>query len=196
VTLVLKHLDNLVRIETEAHRMEHGVEVLAPFLDRWARTGRQHGDRSDETARLRLLPIALGAVDFETTTRLAEALRRLIDQTGALPIISSDMNHFAPEQENRRRDGLALEAMADGDARKLVETCREHEVSMCGVLPAATVMQAIAPTTPGRGDARCQSEPRESDGAEIRYELLDYRTSAQVTRDRSSVVGYAGVVAA
>jgi AmmeMemoRadiSam system protein B len=83
------------------------------------------------------------------------------------------MNHFAPEAENRRRDMLALNAMRTGDPRALYDTCVSHDISMCGMLPAVTVMNALGKTTPT---------------------LIDYTTSAQASGDSSRVVGYAGVV--
>jgi len=149
-----------LRCEADAHRMEHGCEVLLPFL-------------RQVNAKVRVVPVALGACGYDDAARIGVALGAVARQFGAMLVISSDMNHFAPEAENRRRDMLALNAMRSGDPRALYDTCMSHDISMCGMLPAVTVMNALGRTTPT---------------------LIDYTTSAQTSGDSSRVVGYAGVV--
>ena len=139
-----------LRCEGDAHREEHGTEVLLPFLV-LAALGRE-----------------LAAIRREAAARGEEA---------PLLVISSDLNHYAPEPENRRRDMMALQVMQSGDPRQLLETCMRNGISMCGVLPAATVMLALQQETPVIG-------PR----------LVDYTTSAAASGDTSRVVGYAGGV--
>src|SRR5207248_8304285 len=120
---------------------EHGIEVLLPFLLRL---------RPD----LHIVPIVLGNCDFDLLGVLARelaAIRRdaiASNQEPPLLIISSDMNHFATEPENRRRDQLALDAMQTGNPRQLFETCMTHGISMCGLLPAITIMQSLVLETP------------------------------------------------
>ncbi len=63
--------------------------------------------------------------------------------TSPLLVISSDMNHYAPDAENRRRDRIALDAMATCDPEHLLKTCREKDITMCGVIPAALVMETL-----------------------------------------------------
>ncbi len=64
-------------------------------------------------------------------------------ETPPLLLISSDMNHFATDEENRRLDAIALEAMERLDPEHLLKTVNEHNISMCGVLPAVIVMEAL-----------------------------------------------------
>jgi AmmeMemoRadiSam system protein B len=84
------------------------------------------------------------------------------------------MNHFSAEEENRRKDRLALDALKTGDAKLLFDTCRKNEISMCGVVPAAFVMQTLKEL-----------------GITTTIEELGYDTSASVTGYSSRVVGYA-----
>ncbi len=151
--------------EPEAHRLEHGSEVLLPFLMR-------------VQPRLRAVPIVMGQTSYDTAVAMADGLAKLIDEMETTPllVISSDMNHFATEPENRRLDHLALEAMLTGQPRRLYDTCADNQISMCGLLPAVTVMQTLAKSQP------------------LQLELVDYRNSAAVTGDDTSVVGYAGVL--
>ena len=152
--------------EAEAHRLEHGSEVLIPFLHRL-------------NSNVRVLPIAVGQTTYEETAGLAQALAHLWDQAQdkLLLVISSDMNHFAPEAENRRLDHMAIDAMRTGDPRVLYQTCVEHKISMCGFIPACIIMQTL----------RRQSSALEP-------ELVDYCNSGKTSGDMSRVVGYAGML--
>jgi AmmeMemoRadiSam system protein B len=94
-----------------------------------------------------------------------------------LLVISSDMNHFATDAENRRLDALAIEAMQRCDPEGLYETVIEHNISMCGVLPAVIVLDTLRRL-----------------GTLSRAQQVDYGTSADVTGDVSRVVGYAGML--
>ena len=151
--------------EPDAHRLEHGSEVLLPFLHRIE-------------PQLSVVPIVMGQTSYEATSMMAAGLAALINEhdTDPLLVISSDMNHFTTETENRQLDQMALDAMLTGDPRRLFDTCQDNQISMCGLLPAVTVMQALA-------KARL-----------IELELVDYHTSADQTGDTSRVVGYAGVL--
>lgn len=151
--------------ENEAHREEHGCEVLLPFLHR-------------RNPFVRILPIAIGRADYEELASLSEALAALREELGEriLFIVSSDMNHFAEEEENRRLDALALDPLEAGDPRGLYETCLNHRISMCGMRPAVAVLLAL------------EMERHPS------VEITGYETSARITGDTSRVVGYAGAV--
>ncbi len=157
-----------LQAEPDAHRMEHGCEVIVPFLHRL-------------NPQVQVVPIVLGRCSYEDTSRIADALATLLndwpaDREPPLLVISSDMNHFAPEPENRRRDMLAIDAARSGNPRDLYDVCVENDISMCGVLPAVTVMQALL-----------KREPK------LDVELIDYSNSGAVSGDMSSVVGYAGM---
>ncbi|MAE67177.1 MAG: hypothetical protein CMJ18_23195 [Phycisphaeraceae bacterium] len=160
-----ERVDGLVHDDV-AHRMEHGTEVLLPFLHRI-------------NPSIRVVPIVIGRCQYEQTTAMATALAEVCGELGQPPllVISSDMNHFAAEPENRRLDHMALDAMATGDPRRLYETCTVNQISMCGMVPACIIMQALAMS-----------------GDTPKPELIDYSNSAAASGDTSRVVGYAGVV--
>lgn len=152
--------------EPDAHVVEHGTEVLLPFIHRI-------------NPRARVVPIVLGTAYYQATHLLADALAHVIaaHTSPVLLMISSDMNHFAAEAENRRLDTLAIEAILTGDPELLYQTCEQHHISMCGLTSAVTVMQALQNSTP-----------------EIHPQLIAYTTSAATTHDLTRVVGYAGMV--
>jgi AmmeMemoRadiSam system protein B len=92
-------------------------------------------------------------------------------------VISSDIHHFASEATNRKLDRLALDAMLTGDPRKLYDTCMAHDISMCGLMAAVMVMEALRLDTP-----------------QLKVEFVDYSNSAAAAGDASRVVGYGGVL--
>ena len=106
---------------------------------------------------------------------LAEVLRERLD--AVLFLISSDMNHFASDAQTRQLDELALTALESLDPDRLYATCRQHRISMCGMLPAAIVLSALRTLR-----------------ALHRAERVEYATSADVSGDAQRVVGYAGML--
>ncbi len=94
-----------------------------------------------------------------------------------LLVISSDMNHYASDAENRRLDAMALSAMQTLDPERLDATVRDNRISMCGVGPAVIVLETLK-------ELKRLHEFRQ----------VAYGTSADVSGDKSRVVGYAGVI--
>jgi AmmeMemoRadiSam system protein B len=70
---------------------------------------------------------------------------------------------------------VALEAIQKGDPEQLLAVCREQRISMCGVIPAALVMETLRQL-----------------GCDARWHLQRYATSADAGGDPRRVVGYAG----
>jgi AmmeMemoRadiSam system protein B len=153
------------RPDIEAHAFEHSIEVLIPLL-----LARQPG--------LRLVPVVLGSLNTEECVAFGMALARVIQRAGddVLVLASSDMSHYLPEAETRRRDELALAALATGDPTTLADTVARHDVSMCGLRPACAMLDYARQV--GAGSP----------------ELVGYTTSGEAFGDYSQVVGYAGVV--
>ena len=155
-----------LQLDASAHLQEHGIEVQLPFLERVAPNATVvgltlHGGSWDD--------ISSAAQEFAT-------FLKSLPQTPLL-VISSDMNHYASEEENQRRDRLALDALSTADPQQLIDTCRDNEISMCGVVPAAFVIETLRQM-----------------GESISVTELGYTTSAEVTGDKSQVVGYAGAL--
>jgi AmmeMemoRadiSam system radical SAM enzyme/AmmeMemoRadiSam system protein B/AmmeMemoRadiSam system protein A len=155
-----------LELDASAHAGEHAIEVELPFLARLA-------------PHTRVVGLAIGGGGWKHCERYAEGLVRVIRDlpTRPLLLISSDMNHFATDQETRRLDEMALAAMETLDPTTLLETVRAHEISMCGVLPAVIVMQTL----------------RQLGGLRA-CERVSYATSADVSGDTHRAVGYAGML--
>jgi len=155
-----------LKLDAAAHRQEHSIEVQLPILARLA-------------PHAKVVGVAIGGGEL---AGLLEFGRQLAEVLGDMPerpllVISSDMNHFADDQQTRRLDRIALDAMETLDPSNLYEAVRENRISMCGFMPAVIVMEAL----------------RQLDQLH-RCELVGYATSADVTGDSGRVVGYAGML--
>ncbi len=155
-----------LQLDAIAHQQEHGIEVQLPILERLA-------------PQAKVVGLALHGGSWEdiqaAAGQFAQLLRTL--EKPPLLVISSDMNHYASDRENRRRDRLALDALATCDPQQLIDVCSENQISMCGLIPAAFVMETLRQM-----------------GRTFKVIEVDYATSAEVSGDKSQVVGYAGVL--
>jgi AmmeMemoRadiSam system protein B/AmmeMemoRadiSam system protein A len=155
-----------LELDAAAHQREHAIEVELPFIARLA-------------PQARVVGIAIGGGDFERCGEFAEGLAQVIrdlDETPLL-VISSDMNHFATDAENRRLDEMALAALDTLDPKNVYDTVVNNRISMCGVLPAVIALQTLHTL-----------------GLAKKSERVGYATTADVTGDKSRVVGYEGML--
>lgn len=157
-----------MQFDLTAHLAEHGIEVQLPILE--ALLG--------NSLRPRITAAVVRGASWDEIQTLSRQLAAVLRSLPELPllVISSDMNHYQPVEENRRRDELALRAMESCDPYQLLETCRSNSISMCGVVPAAIVMQTLHEL-----------------GKSYSVERIAYETSADRGSDPGRVVGYAGV---
>ncbi len=155
-----------LELDAAAHLEEHAIEVQLPLLARLAPDAKVVG-----------IAIGEGGLDDcrEFARQLAELLRD--EPVPPLLVISSDLNHYAPDGENRRLDRIALDAMGRLDPAHLFHTVRQHDISMCGLLPAVIVMQTLH----NLGCLQTCSQ-------------VAYATSADAGGSVDRVVGYAGLL--
>jgi MEMO1 family protein len=151
--------------DAEAHRREHSLEVQLPFLRLL---------RPD----VEIVPICLGEVSLPLCREVGQAIADVVREEEERPIViaSSDMNHYESREVGRAKDDLALARVEALDAEGLFRTVRENSISMCGFLPATSLLFAARALEASRA------------------EVVARRDSGDETGDRSSVVGYAGVV--
>ncbi len=151
--------------DDRAHALEHSLEVQVPFIQ---------AVRPD----FRLVPIVLGRLSLSECLALGRGIAAAIAGFGhdVLIVASSDMTHYEPDADARKKDGLVIERMKKLDPEGVYTVVRDNRITMCGVIPV-TVMLAAA---------------REL-GAK---EALDvgYMTSGDTSGDYGSVVGYAGMI--
>ncbi|MFZ0200713.1 MAG: AmmeMemoRadiSam system protein B [Candidatus Sulfotelmatobacter sp.] len=155
----------LLQDDSVAHRAEHAVEVELPFLQ-------------VRQPKLKIVPIALGTRQFDRLEELGLALAHVIaaQHNPILIVASSDMNHYESDAVTRVKDQIAIEPILRVDARGLYDAVTERDISMCGFGPVVAMLTAtrrLGATT---------------------AELVKYATSGDISGDRDTVVGYAGIV--
>jgi AmmeMemoRadiSam system protein B len=168
--MLARQLSNAIpglAMDAVAHQREHAIEVELPLLARLAPNSRVVG-------------IALGGpADWAGACRFAEGLVAVIRKMPDPPLllISSDMNHFATDAENRRLDAIALDALERLEPEQALQTIQSQNISMCGVFPAVIVMETLRRLDRLHKATRC-----------------GYATSADATGETDRVVGYAGML--
>jgi AmmeMemoRadiSam system protein B len=160
----------LVKDNARAHRYEHSLEVQVPFLQAF-------------NANVQIVPIAVGSASEKAVITVGEAIAAAIKDYGgkALIVASTDMSHTtdsSPERQEQVRalDMMAIDAIRALDAHELMHVVHREAITMCGFAPTAVACAAAKKLGATAG------------------ELVEYRTSYDVTGDYSYVVGYAGVI--
>jgi hypothetical protein len=155
----------LVKPDRAAHAFEHALEVELPFLQ---------ARRPD----IAIAPLCLGPLDLAGCAEIGRAVAAAArgSTLGVLIVASSDMSHYLPADEAERQDRRALDALLALEPERLYQTVRREGITMCGVVPATVMLFAA----------------RELGATAAR--LVRYASSGDVSGDRTSVVGYAGVV--
>jgi hypothetical protein len=164
LSAALKKECPLLREDQVAHGTEHSLEVQLPFLQVLSST-------------FSIVPIALGTVRFEELVAVGEAIARVLAANpGVLLLTTSDLNHYENDATTRLKDKKAIDQILALDPRSLYDVCRNEKISMCGLGPAVAMLTAL------RGLGATQAE------------LVRYATSADISGDTTSVVGYAGFI--
>jgi len=153
-----------LREDSVAHSKEHSLEVQLPFLQVLLEG-------------FRFVPVALGSSRYDELAAIGEGVGRVLAAEGdVLLLASSDLNHYEDDRTTRQKDQKAIEQLLKQDPQALYDTCRVERISMCGLGPAVAMLTALKTL------------------GSTRAELVRYATSADTSGDRSSVVGYAGLI--
>jgi AmmeMemoRadiSam system radical SAM enzyme/AmmeMemoRadiSam system protein B/AmmeMemoRadiSam system protein A len=155
-----------LELDAVAHRQEHAIEVQLPIIARLA-------------PQAQVVGITIGGGDLAALLKFGDQLAAVLSGMAERPllVISTDMNHYANQTETEELDRRALEPIRALEPERLYEIVTGQRISMCGMMPAVIVMQALRRL----GSLNC-------------CELVGYSTSAAASGDRSRVVGYAGVL--
>lgn len=153
-----------LREDAVAHTAEHSLEVQLPFLQLLS-------------PGFSFVPIALGTIRFDELVAVGQALGRVLAaHPETLLLTTSDLNHYEDDATTRLKDKKAIDQILALDPRGLHDICTREDISMCGLGPAVAMLTALRAL-----DAK-------------NAELVRYATSADVSGDTSSVVGYAGLI--
>lgn len=153
--------------DASAHIHEHSLEVQIPFL-KYLQTD------------IKIVPIVVIEDTLSTYQHIAgnivDGIKELKIASDTIIIASSDMTHYEPDHSAQQKDKKAIECIQELDEKSLIENVARLNITLCGLAPI--VITIIAAKLLGATQGK----------------LIRYATSADVTKDFSSVVGYAGMV--
>ena len=171
-TQSLLRKEPLFQADCQAHRLEHSLEVLLPFLQLF---------RPD----LKILALCVRSHNLATLDRAGQAIASLVRERreeGEAPLLitSTDMSHYLPHDQGRKLDALALEQVEKLDPQGLFQVCVYNKISMCGF----TAMTLMLFACRGLGASSCRITAHTNSGI----------TGRAYGAGLNSVVGYAGAI--
>jgi len=159
----IEQLVPVVREDENAHIPEHSLEVQLPFLQTVAPKGR-------------IVPIVFGRVYYDSETvevlkALGKALASLLGDPAyhRVLIASTDLMHYVPRDEAYRMDEIALQAVREVDGERLMEEVFRRDISMCGVMPTATMLFALREEGITQGEVLCHYTSGDVPGGDTRH---------------------------
>lgn len=168
----LVEMNKILVSRTDAHKLEHSVEVQLPFLQ--TKLGKD----------IRIVPIVVGAGSAAACKQLAEALRPYINGKN-LFVISTDFSHYPAYDDAKSADRATAEAIVSRSPDKLIDAMRDNAAqkipnlvtSLCG-WPCVLTLLYLVENNP---DASLQ--------------IIDYKNSGDAAvGDKQQVVGYYAIV--
>jgi hypothetical protein len=124
----------------------------------------------------KFVPICMMIQDLKTSREIAETIVEQTKGRDVVIIASSDFTHYEPQETATKKDKKAIDAILKLDDEALNELGENNRVTLCGYGPITTLI-ATAKIL-----------------GKVKAELLAYRTSGDITGDKSAVVGYSSLV--
>lgn len=161
----IKNNAPVVEEDPTAHMREHSLELQLPFLQYL-------------NPQFQLVPIALQHLSYEECEQLGIGLANSVQrfQKQVVLVASNDMTHFEPQEVAERKDRMAINKILEIDPYGLYTTVQRNRISMCGVIPSTVLLSSCKHLGARKG------------------KLIKYASSGEVSKDYSSVVGYAGIL--
>ena len=157
-------LENKIDLAFVNRESEHAIEIELPFLQRVL------------DVDFKLLPVMIASSDPAVIYKLGEALATVLREQAVLLVASSDLSHFKSLAIAKELDMEMLKQMEAFSPEGLLAAQHAGRGYACGLMAIVAVMVA----------ARIL-------GADT-SQVIHYSTSADVSGDESSVVGYGSVV--
>lgn len=153
----------VIDIDEKAHAFEHSIELQLPFLQYL------YG------SSFRFVPICFLMQDLESSREVGKAIAAALSQENAVVIASTDMTHYEPHENAKRKDEMIIEAATRLDEEEYYSLVESYGISTCGYGPVVAAITAAKKLGGEKG------------------QLLCYKTSGDITGDYSAVVGYASI---
>lgn len=156
--------------DEKAHSREHSIEVQLPFL--------QYTQKEFE-----FVPITIKHYSPEENflkicedvgKRVADGITKY--KKNVTILASTDFTHYEPHDVAKDKDSKAIDKILDFDPKGLFDVIAEYNISMCGYAGVASMLFAAKKL-----------------GAKKAEKIL-YMTSGDTSGDKSTVVGYGGII--
>ena len=147
--------------DSTPHYEEHSLEVQIPFL-------------KTMLPKIKIVPISVGGVDFETMTHAAKVLTGVL-KPDVLLIISSDLSHYHPLNIAKNLDQHTINQILSLDYKKVAAEYQKKNIECCGIYPIILSLLTFTHLK------------------DVKASLLYYDTSASASFDDQRVVGYASI---
>lgn len=156
----LMNASRYIRDERSPHLTEHALEIQLPFL-------------KHVLGEFTLCPLIMGEQSLPMCRELSEALANgITNPEETLVVASSDLSHFHHAERAHVMDRNVAKLIGEYDIEGLSDALDSGRSEACGGGPVMAAM--LYAKAKGRTDVK----------------VLKYATSADITGDRSSVVGY------
>lgn len=169
----IQKASEIIDIDEESHAMEHSIEVQLPFIQYLSNTAQ-------------FVPICSWMQDLKTSHDIAKSIVDQARDNNCVIIASSDFTHHERTSKDRDEtemlrkiedaDKNAIDAIKRLDDSTLNSLGETQKVTMCGYGPITTLI-AVAKLL-----------------GSVRAEFLSHKTSYDVTKDSSYVVGYSSIL--
>jgi AmmeMemoRadiSam system protein B len=154
---------DIIDIDEAAHKNEHSIEVQLPFLQFLYKDS------------VKFVPICMMMQDLATCRDVARSITQQIANENVAIIASSDFTHYESQEVANQKDHGAIDAILNLNDEQLNELGESSRVTMCGYGPITTLIVVAKSLT------------------RVHPELLRYKTSGDITGDKSAVVGYSSL---
>lgn len=162
-------LNDYVGYDTPLGEIDGDREYVSQLKEKFSFVSIEHKEHSTEVQfpfiKFYFEDIKLIEMVYSTTQNLVNILDYLLKNDENLVIISTDLSHFYDEEKAHRLDSFIIKAVENLD----LEMLKNGEA--CGMLGVASVLEVAKRLG-------------------LSTKSIDYRTSANITKDKSSVVGY------
>lgn len=143
-----------------AGESEHSLEIQLPFL------------QVIWPQKFKLIPVMVRSYDMGRIKKFAAALAEVLKGHDYLILASSDLSHFFPLNVAEQLDAGTLTRISRFKPEQVLAGARDESAPACGAAGIAVMLETLKIL-----------------GAN-KVQILNYSTSANVTGDKTSVVGY------
>ncbi|UCG27862.1 MAG: AmmeMemoRadiSam system protein B [Bacteroidales bacterium] len=114
-----------------AHQYEHSAEVMLPFLQYFLKYP------------FKIVPVSIAIQSFTNSRSIAEAIFHANSKLkrNLIVIASSDFSHYVRPEVGEKKDNLVLKEILDLNSEQVLQTVKEHNISVCGYGPIMALME-------------------------------------------------------